>query len=76
MYRLHKMIYRVMPDGTEKQINPFTGREVWTIPGRSKKPVYNSFKTAPREIEIQHPEKYCNFCAANYKNTPPERRAS
>lgn len=73
MYRLHKMIYRVMPDGTEKQINPFTGREVWTIPGRKNKPTYNSFKSAPRELEVQVPEKYCNFCVANYKNTPPEK---
>ena len=73
MYRLHKMIYRVMPDGTGKQINPFTGREVWTIPGRNNKPVYNSFKSKPKEIEVQNPESYCNFCVANYKNTPPEK---
>ena len=73
MYRLHKMIYRVMPDGTGKQINPFTGREVWTIPGRKNKPSYNSFKSAPKEIVPKYPENYCNFCSANYKNTPPEK---
>ena len=67
------MIYRVMPDGTEKQINPFTGREVWTIPGRKNKPVYNSFKSKPKELNHQNPEGYCNFCALNYKNTPPEK---
>ncbi len=73
MYRSNKMIYHVMPDGTEKQINPFTGREVWAIPGRRNKPVYNGFKLNPKEVEVQNPEGYCNFCVANYKNTPPEK---
>jgi len=73
MYQSNKMNYHVMPDGTEKQINPFTGREVWAIPGRKNKPVYNCFESNPKEIEVQNPEGYCNFCVANYKNTPPEK---
>ncbi|MBP0500812.1 DUF4921 family protein, partial [Mycobacterium tuberculosis] len=28
-----------MADGTVKQINPFTGTEVWTVPGRGHRPV-------------------------------------
>ncbi|WP_425595304.1 DUF4921 family protein, partial [Pseudophaeobacter arcticus] len=28
-----------MPDGTVKQINPFTGNEVWAVPGRSARPL-------------------------------------
>ena len=30
-----------MPDGTVKQINPFTGTEVWTVPGRGHRPLGN-----------------------------------
>jgi len=62
-----------MLDGTEKQINPFTGREVWTIPGRNKKPTYNSIKTESKPLIKTKTEKFCNFCASNYKNTPPEK---
>ncbi|MDW8464688.1 MAG: DUF4921 family protein [Chloroherpetonaceae bacterium] len=28
-----------MPDGTVKQINPFNGTEVWSVPGRGRKPL-------------------------------------
>ncbi|WP_300906572.1 DUF4921 family protein [Corynebacterium stationis] len=28
-----------MADGTLKQINPFSGTEVWTVPGRAHRPV-------------------------------------
>ena len=31
---------RTMPDGTEKQYNPFTGTEVWYIPGRKNRPIF------------------------------------
>ena len=27
--------YRELPDGTIKQRNPFTGTQVWTVPGLS-----------------------------------------
>ena len=30
-----------MPDGTVKQVNPFTGTQVWTVPGRGKRPTVN-----------------------------------
>lgn len=66
--------YYKMADGTCKQVNPFTGREVWNIPGRNKKPTYNSFKEKPVELQpLTLPEKHCNFCAANYLSTPPEK---
>ena len=26
-------------DGTIKQVNPFTGTEVWTVPGRGNRPL-------------------------------------
>ena len=28
-----------MADGTIKQVNPFTGTEVWTVPGRGNRPI-------------------------------------
>ena len=30
---------RRMPDGTVKQINPFSGTSVWTVPGRGNRPL-------------------------------------
>lgn len=28
-----------LPDGTIKQVNPFSGTEVWTVPGRGNRPI-------------------------------------
>ena len=30
---------RKLADGTGKQINPFSGTEVWTVPGRGARPL-------------------------------------
>jgi len=65
---LHKMA-----DGTVKQINPFTGTEVWTVPGRGFKPITNEIPKDAKPIERKEPEDYCNFCPARYRNTPPEK---
>lgn len=72
MYGLAHM-YQTMPDGTIKQVNPFTGTEVWTVPGRGKKPITNRTPTNATRIEVREPEDYCNFCAAHYLNVPPEK---
>jgi galactose-1-phosphate uridylyltransferase len=72
MYGLSRMYYE-MPDGTIKQVNPFTGTEVWTVPGRSKKPITNRPPATATKIERREPENYCNFCKANYLNVPPEK---
>ena len=37
-----------MPDGTVKQMNPFTGTEVWTVPGRGHRPLGNHAKSGAR----------------------------
>ncbi len=65
--------YHVMPDGTIKQINPFTETEVWTVPGRAARPHTNVKEEDKKEIEVKYPEDYCNFCEARYFNTPPEK---
>ncbi|MGF1613254.1 MAG: DUF4921 family protein [Gammaproteobacteria bacterium] len=65
--------YYKMPDGTIKQVNPFTGTEVWTVPGRGKKPITNLIPQSAKKIKKQTPENYCSFCEANYLATPPEK---
>lgn len=62
-----------MPDGTIKQINPFTGTAVWTPPGRGNKPITNAIPASAKKIKTAIPEGYCNFCEARYLNTPPEK---
>ena len=62
-----------MKDDTIKQINPFTGTEVWTVPGRASKPISNEVPRTAKKIEKRKKEDYCNFCEANYWNTPPEK---
>jgi galactose-1-phosphate uridylyltransferase len=67
-----KNIYRTMPDGTLKHINPLTGTEVWTVPDRAHRPLYRSIHQ-PKSLQTADPENYCDFCQANYLKTPPEK---
>ena len=63
-----------MADGTVKQVNPFSGVEVWSVPGRENKPLSDTLQSsdAPR-IELQEPEGYCAFCRSRYFETAPEK---
>ena len=65
--------YVVMKDGTIKQVNPFTGTEVWFIPGRGNKPDPNARPKSAQKLERHDPEDFCNFCEKSYLNTPPEK---
>lgn len=61
-----------MADGTVKQMNPFTGTEVWTVPGRGNRPLGNHEKSgAP--IDPARNDAYCAFCAKRLLETPPEK---
>ena len=62
-----------MPDGTIKQINPFSQTEVWCVEERGHKPVINNKPNTPIKIEKHEPENYCHFCESQYLNTPPEK---
>lgn len=62
----------VMSDGTIKQHNPFSGTEVWTVPGRGNRPLSSSQKT-PEPLAHGGPENYCAFCEADLLKTPPEK---
>ncbi|WP_116115560.1 DUF4921 family protein [Austwickia chelonae] len=61
-----------MSDGTVKQINPFTGTEVWTVPGRGHRPV-GAPTTDPRPLSAGSDGRHCAFCHQRYLETPPEK---
>jgi galactose-1-phosphate uridylyltransferase len=63
----------IMPDGTIKQLNPFTGAEVWAVPERGSRPMTNSRPQSAKPLDAHPVEDYCNFCAAKYPATPPEK---
>ena len=65
--------YNIMPDGTVKQVNPFTGTEVWAVPGRRTRPMTNESPTLVKPLEIHRPEDYCSFCVPRFFETPPEK---
>ncbi len=66
--------YNIMPDGTVKQINPFTGNEVWAVPGRSARPADNSRQKSPGQALVsEEHDQLCSFCAKRYFETPPEK---
>jgi galactose-1-phosphate uridylyltransferase len=62
-----------MPDGTIKQINPFTGTEVWTVPGRAAKPTFNAVPASAKPLPKRRKEDYCHFCETRLLETPPEK---
>ncbi len=62
-----------MPDGTTKQFSPFTGTEVWAVPGRSSKPVSTNHTAHALKIEPKEKEDYCSFCETKFFETPPEK---
>ena len=61
-----------MADGTIKQVNPFTGTEVWTVPGRGNRPLGVSSPN-PSPLNPAEHDAHCPFCAGRYLETPPER---
>lgn len=71
--RNYNFFYNIMPDGTVKQINPFTGTEVWAVPGRGNKPLSNEVPATAKEIEHTGRESYCSFCESRYYEVPPEK---
>ncbi|WP_027011986.1 DUF4921 family protein [Corynebacterium freiburgense] len=61
-----------MADGTIKQVNPFTGTEVWTVPGRGNRPLSTPV-SHPKALQPGAFTNTCAFCADNYLQTPPEK---
>lgn len=65
--------YHKMPDGTIKQVHPFTGTAVWTVPGRASKPITNAIPKSAKKIKKVEKENFCSFCQSSYLSTPPEK---
>ena len=63
---------RRLADGTTKQRNPFSGTEVWTVPGRGNRPL-GMVRPAPQPLDPSMDDATCAFCAARYLETPPEK---
>lgn len=61
-----------MADGTIKQVNPLSGTEVWTIPGRANRPLAPSLPP-PRALDQRAHGYHCAFCFGRYEETPPEK---
>ncbi len=61
-----------LADGTVKQVNPFSGTEVWTVPGRGHRPL--GLQTiAPVPLDPADHGRHCAFCHERYTDTPPEK---
>jgi galactose-1-phosphate uridylyltransferase len=69
----YDVFYKQMPDGTVKQINPFTGAEVWAVPGRGSKPLDNEIPSTAKALAPADKEAHCSFCETRYYETPPEK---
>ena len=61
-----------LPDGTVKQINPFSGTEVWTVPGRGNRPLPSVLDDVHSLTEHEIRNR-CAFCEGRYLETTPER---
>ena len=64
--------YRELPDGTIKQVNPFTGTKVWTVPGRGARPLGRPAEQLQNLTERDR-HAACTFCPDNHLLTPPEK---
>ncbi|MDV3221128.1 DUF4921 family protein [Intrasporangium sp.] len=60
-----------LPDGTIKQVNPFTGTKVWTLPGRGRRPIDRAAR-APLPIDPADADRICAFCPGRVLETTPE----
>lgn len=61
-----------MADGTVKQLNPFTGTEVWTVAGRGNRPL-GLTHADPKPLDPDADGAHCAFCEKRYTETPPEK---
>ena len=63
---------QTMADGTVKQVNPFSGTEVWTVPGRGNRPLAHPAQD-PQPLATDAFTHTCAFCSGRMLDTPPEK---
>lgn len=61
-----------LKDGTVKQLNPFSGTEVWTVAGRGNRPL-GVVLPDPVPLDPARHGRHCPFCEGRYLETPPEK---
>ncbi|WP_245840936.1 DUF4921 family protein [Propionicimonas paludicola] len=61
-----------LKDGTTKQLNPFSGTEVWTVAGRGNRPLGVSLPD-PVPLDAAQHDRHCAFCNGRKLETPPEK---
>ncbi len=61
-----------LPDGTVRQRSPLSGTVVWTVPGRSHRPL-SAPRATPAPLAPADHDHRCAFCAARRLETPPEK---
>jgi len=61
-----------LKDGTTKQLNPFSGTEVWTVAGRGNRPLGIQLPDPVPLDPAQH-GRHCAFCNGRKLETPPEK---
>lgn len=61
-----------LPDGTIKQVNPFSGTEVWTVPGRGHRPVAGRADET-FQVTAENRDRQTDFGVANLLNVTPEK---
>ncbi|MGC8764473.1 MAG: DUF4921 family protein [Brevinematia bacterium] len=71
--RDYSRFYHKMPDGTLKQINPFSDTEVWCVEERRKGPAINGNSIEKVPFVPAENEEYCDFCEKNFLNCTPEK---
>ena len=60
-----------LPDGTVKQLSPFTGTQVWTLPGRAARPL-DVPEGAAAPLDPADHDRHCAFCLERMIETTPE----
>lgn len=61
-----------LADGTVLQVSPLTGTQVWTVPGRSHRPLEAAARPS-HELAPGESERMCQFCPDRMLETPPEK---
>ena len=61
-----------LPDGTVKQVNPLSGTQVWTVPGRADRPL-PAPTGADEAIDPAEHGRHCAFCERRRLDVTPEK---